>query len=105
MFGIEFPELILLLLLALILFGPQKLPEFAQSLAQIVRKFKQASAELQSALPSLSDQNDSSPSPPSPYQDLVCPQCHQHLSHDFTFCPACGHRLKQGPGNQQALAS
>ncbi|MBW1916866.1 MAG: twin-arginine translocase TatA/TatE family subunit [Deltaproteobacteria bacterium] len=104
MFGIEFPELLVILLLALILFGPQRLPEFAQTLAQMVKKFKQASAELQSALPSLSEQTDS-PSPHSHYQEQVCPQCHQSLSHDFTFCPACGHRLKEGPGNQQALAS
>ncbi|MDD3581177.1 MAG: twin-arginine translocase TatA/TatE family subunit [Desulfobacca sp.] len=104
MFGIEFPELVVILLLALILFGPQKLPEFAQSLARMVRKFKAASADLQSALPSISELSQPE-SLPSAYQDQVCPQCHQHLSHDFTFCPACGHRLKEGPNHKQALAS
>jgi len=104
MFGIEFPELVVILALALILFGPQKLPEFAHRLAQMVRKFKAASAELQSAIPSISELSKPT-SLPSAYQDQVCPHCHQRLSHDFTFCPACGHRLKDGPNHPQALAS
>jgi len=44
------PEIILILLLALLLFGPQKLPELGKSLAKAIKEFKRASAELQETI-------------------------------------------------------
>ncbi len=40
MFGIGFGELVLLLVLALIIFGPEKLPEVAKTLGKYYRQFK-----------------------------------------------------------------
>ncbi|OGP70250.1 MAG: hypothetical protein A2Z73_02840 [Deltaproteobacteria bacterium RBG_13_60_28] len=46
MFGISFEQLILLLVLALILFGPEKLPEIAEKIGRWVAKLRQASSEM-----------------------------------------------------------
>ncbi len=46
MFGIGFPELILILALALIVVGPDKLPNLARSLAKTVMDLKKATEGL-----------------------------------------------------------
>jgi TatA/E family protein of Tat protein translocase len=44
------PELIILLVVALIVFGPRKLPELGRSLGRSIGEFKRASNELRSTL-------------------------------------------------------
>jgi TatA/E family protein of Tat protein translocase len=51
MFGsIGAPELIIILVIALIIFGPRKLPELGRSLGKSIGEFKKASNELRSTL-------------------------------------------------------
>jgi len=51
MFGsIGMPELIIILVLALIIFGPRKLPELGRSLGKSIGEFRRASNELRSTL-------------------------------------------------------
>jgi TatA/E family protein of Tat protein translocase len=51
MFGsIGMPELIIILVIALIIFGPRKLPELGRSLGKSIGEFKRASNELRSTL-------------------------------------------------------
>ncbi len=51
MFGsIGMPELVIILVIALIIFGPRKLPELGRSLGQSIGEFKKASNELRSTL-------------------------------------------------------
>lgn len=42
---IGFPELVLVLVIALVVFGPNKLPEIGRSLGQGLREFKQATGK------------------------------------------------------------
>ena len=42
MFGIGVPELILILVVGLVVFGPGKLPEVARSLGKGIREFRKA---------------------------------------------------------------
>jgi len=42
MFGIGIPELLLILVIALICFGPKKLPEIGQAFGRGLREFKDA---------------------------------------------------------------
>jgi sec-independent protein translocase protein TatA len=51
MFGsIGMPELVIILVIALIIFGPRKLPELGRSLGRSLGEFKKASNELRSTL-------------------------------------------------------
>ena len=51
MFGsIGMPELLIILFIALIIFGPRKLPELGRSLGKSIGEFKKASNELRSTL-------------------------------------------------------
>lgn len=51
MFGpIGVPELIIILTIALIVFGPRKLPELGRSLGRSLNEFKRASNELRHTL-------------------------------------------------------
>lgn len=45
-----FPELIIIFVVALVVFGPRKLPELGRSLGKSLSEFKRASNELRSTL-------------------------------------------------------
>lgn len=50
MFGIGMPEILIILVLALIVMGPKKLPEMARSLGKGLAEFKRASSEMRSSI-------------------------------------------------------
>jgi sec-independent protein translocase protein TatA len=47
-FGIGLPEMILIFVVALLIFGPKKLPEIGRSLGKAMRSFQDASKEFES---------------------------------------------------------
>jgi sec-independent protein translocase protein TatA len=50
MFGIGFPELIMILAVALIVLGPQRLPEVARMLGRAYAQLRRASEEFQNTI-------------------------------------------------------
>lgn len=50
MFGIGFTELLLILVIALIVLGPEKLPDLAKALGRAFAEFKKASEELKKSI-------------------------------------------------------
>jgi sec-independent protein translocase protein TatA len=47
-FGIGLPEMAVIMVVALLIFGPKKLPEIGRSVGKAVRSFQEASNEFQS---------------------------------------------------------
>lgn len=45
MFGLGFPELMVVLIIAVVLFGPSKLPTLGKSLGEAIRGFKKSLEE------------------------------------------------------------
>ncbi|MCL6448779.1 MAG: twin-arginine translocase TatA/TatE family subunit [Armatimonadetes bacterium] len=56
-----FPELILILVIALVIFGPGKLPDIGRSLGKTIREFRKSSREIIDDLPEASVQNEDTP--------------------------------------------
>jgi len=50
MFGIGMQELLLILVIALIILGPKKLPDVAKSLGKALNEFKRATSDLKESL-------------------------------------------------------
>ncbi len=46
MFGIGVPELILILIIGLVVFGPGKLPEVGRAVGKSIREFKKATSSV-----------------------------------------------------------
>lgn len=106
MFGLDFETLIILAVLAFILFGPEKLPEYAATLGRFVAKMRQAGSEVTRQYQNPFQYPPEPTLPQAP--ESTCPYCQQKVGVDFTFCPKCGQRLKEEhypPPPQQPLAS
>ena len=46
MFGTHIPELVIILVIALLIFGPKKLPEMGSSIGKGIREFRKGMSEL-----------------------------------------------------------
>ena len=68
MFGIGAPELVLILIVGLIVFGPGKLPEMGRTLGKGLREFRKASNALTTAI------NTPDPPPAPPAQNTAAQQ-------------------------------
>lgn len=55
-FGIGLPEMALIFILALLIFGPKKLPEIGRSLGKAIRGFQDASKEFEAEFKREADQ-------------------------------------------------
>jgi sec-independent protein translocase protein TatA len=68
------PELVLILVIALIVFGPRKLPEIGKSVGKMMREFRQASNEFQRTIEDEIDAEKRTPRPLPPPANVVTPK-------------------------------
>ena len=66
MFGIGLPELMVILVVALLVFGPTKLPELARSLGRGLAEFRRASSDLRQSFADATEEPRIETPPPKP---------------------------------------
>jgi sec-independent protein translocase protein TatA len=64
-FGVGMPELLVILVVALIVLGPKRLPEIARSLGKGMAEFRKASTEFQRTLSASLEESHSPPPRPA----------------------------------------
>ena len=69
MFGIGFQEMLIILVVALIFFGPKRLPDLAKSLGKGIAEFKKASEEVRKGIED-AVKEESLEEAPKPAEDL-----------------------------------
>jgi sec-independent protein translocase protein TatA len=88
MFGLGMPELIVILIIAVLIFGASRLPELGSSLGKAIKGFKEAS-----------EKREPDDSPPAGKVDGAtpssCPQCGHEVTLGAAFCAACGNKLTE----------
>ncbi|WP_324633122.1 TatA/E family twin arginine-targeting protein translocase [Phormidium sp. CCY1219] len=70
-FGLGLPEIIVILVIALLIFGPKKLPEVGRSMGKAIRSFQEASKEFESEFKRESQQLEASKSDSPPPSEKV----------------------------------
>ena len=69
MFGIGFQEMLIILVVVLIFFGPKRLPDLAKSLGKGIAEFKKASDEVRKGIED-AVKEESAAGTPKPEEDL-----------------------------------
>jgi sec-independent protein translocase protein TatA len=86
MFGYNITTLIIILAIALLLFGPRRLPELGDSIGKAIRSFKKAHDDPESASPPPEIPKEAAAAP----QTATCAKCQKEHPGDVNFCPHCG---------------
>ena len=74
MFGLDAPELLLILVVVLLVFGASRLPKLARSMGQASKEFKEGMREGYQEPPA----------------EGPCPFCKTEVPLNAQFCPGCG---------------
>ena len=96
MFGLRAPELIIILVVVLIIFGPKNLPKLGSALGQTVKSVREgmeegdaaAAEKVRSEVSEASSENQATSA-----HTKACPSCGAEVDADAAFCSHCGAKL------------
>lgn len=90
--GLGFPELVVICIIALLVFGPKKLPDAGKALGQAIRGFKA----------SMDGKDEAQTAPKAIQAHQSCPGCGKVVEADAAFCGQCGRAMAGAPRSQAA---
>jgi sec-independent protein translocase protein TatA len=88
MFGLGMPELIIILIIAVLIFGASRLPELGSSLGKAIKGFREASEKREPDDAGSTDRVETG----SP---TTCPQCGREIAAEAAFCSGCGKKISE----------
>lgn len=87
MFGLQPTHLILILVVALLIFGPSRLPEIGKAFGQTLREFQNSTKEVTRSLEEGIRTETTKPDEPV---KVSCKNCSKPIPMGAKFCPECG---------------
>ena len=97
--GLRAPELIVILLIALIIFGPKNLPKLGKSLGQTVKNVREGMEGDEAPKQVAEAATEAPQAAAEAFEDVVdenvqfCSKCGAKNAADATFCAKCGEKL------------
>ena len=95
MFGLGSQELLVILVIVVILFGANRLPQLARSLGSSMKEFKKGIDEGKGENENVTKPKDALKGVSTELQP--CRSCQNPLAVDWSHCPRCGTPVALGP--------
>jgi sec-independent protein translocase protein TatA len=95
-FGIQPIHLVVIVIVALIIFGPQRLPEIGRGLGRALNEFRKGTREMTEGFReevTKASNETPAPTPPPPATGNSCSKCGTANLADARFCKNCGAQL------------
>lgn len=86
MFGLRPEHLVIIVVVALLIFGPSRLPEIGKAIGKTINEFRSATKEATQAI---TEEVQLKPVEPKP-ATVACKNCGKPVTVGLKFCPECG---------------